>query len=99
MSITSNKLRKSINKELHTIYEGLNSSEARDLYKSITDLYEEISEFEKSAPPAAINALTPHLKSVTDALETMMQNPMSYVSKPLSGEEKSQRVELKPVKS
>jgi hypothetical protein len=36
---------------------------------------------------------------VTDALETMMQNPMSYVSKPLSGEEKSQRVELKPVKS
>jgi len=77
------------------VAEGMNSSEAKALFASVTDLYEEIQDFEQEAPGAAINALTPHLKNVKDVLEMIMQNPMSYVSTP---QKTAQKVTLKPVK-
>jgi len=79
------------------LFEGMNSSEAKALFASVTDLYEEISEFEEEAPVAAINALTPHLKDIKDILEQIMQNPMSYVT-PVKTTKLQQKVTLKPVK-
>lgn len=93
--INSSELKTTIAIQKAAIFEGINSSEAKSLFASVTDLYEEISEFEEEAPSAAINALTPHLKNVKDVLETIMQNPMSYVSTEKS---KAQTVTLKPVK-
>jgi len=93
--INSSDLKTTIAIQKAAIFEGINSSEAKSLFASVTDLYEEISEFEEEAPGAAINALTPHLKNVKDVLETIMQNPMSYVS---TEKAKAQQVTLKPVK-
>lgn len=98
MKIDLKTLQNSINENAKLIYEGLNSEEARELFKSVTDLYDEISDFEKEAPAAAINALSPHLKHVYDMLEKMMQDPMSYVSKASHDEPTPvTKVELKPV--
>jgi len=99
MSFNKKKLQNSLNEDARLIYEGLNSQEARDLFKCVTDLYEEVNEFESAAPSAAIDALSPHLNRVRDMLETMMQNPMNYVS---NSHEKSsiepQKVVMKPEK-
>jgi hypothetical protein len=99
MKIDLKKLQNSINNDAKLIYEGLNSEEARELFKSVTDLYDEINDFENNAPPAAINALAPHLKHVHEMLEKMMQDPMSYVSETTHDSAESvKRIELKPVK-
>jgi hypothetical protein len=96
--IDSKTLQTVIEIQRAAIMEGMNSSEAKLLFASVTDLYEEINDFEEEAPVAAINALTPHLKSIKDALELMMQNPMSYVT--ASNPKKvQQKVTLKAVKS
>lgn len=81
MKINLKKLQESIDNDLGIIYEGLNTGEAKKLYSLIVDLYEEISSFEKEAPSAAINALSPHLNQVRDGLESMLKEPMNYVSK------------------
>jgi hypothetical protein len=99
MVFNKTKLIKSLNEDAKFIYEGLNSQEARDLFKCVTDLYEEVNEFESSAPSAAIDALSPHLTRVKDMLETMMQNPMNYVSDAKQEDESvPQKVILKPSK-
>jgi hypothetical protein len=96
--INTKKLKNVITLQKEMLKEGLNSSEAKELVAAVADLYEEISEFEESAPSAAVNALTPHIKNVKDALEQMLQNPMSYVEK--TEEERALRkVVLKPVES
>ena len=94
-NINTSDLNTTIALQKAVVFEGINSSEAKALFASVTDLYEEISEFEEEAPGAAINALTPHLKNVKDILETIMQNPMSYVA---AAKPKAQQVSLKPVK-
>lgn len=99
MSFNKKKLQKSLNEDARLVYEGLNSQEARDLFKCVTDLYEEVNEFENAAPAAAIDALSPHLNSVRDMLETMMQNPMNYVSNSHEeGAVEPQKVVMKPEK-
>ncbi|NBP00711.1 MAG: hypothetical protein EBU90_11385 [Proteobacteria bacterium] len=99
MTLSKKKLQLSLNEDAKTIYEGLNSQEARDLFKCVTDLYEEVNEFENCAPPAAIDALSPHLNHVREMLEMMMQNPMNYVSNLQKEKEESQKVVLKPTKA
>jgi len=96
--INTKKLKNVITLQKEMLKEGLNASEAKTLVASVVDLYEELVEFEGSAPSAAINALTPHMKNIKDVLEQMMQNPMSYVEK--TEEERAvKRVVLKPVDS
>lgn len=80
MKINLKKLQESINQDANLIYEGLNTTEAKKLYSLVVDLYEEINSFEKDAPPAAINALSPHLNHVHDMLESMLREPLNYVS-------------------
>ena len=96
--LDSKSLNTTIALQKAALFEGMNSSEAKALFASVTDLYEEISEFEEEAPVAAINALTPHLKDIKDVLEQIMQNPMSYVT-PTKTAKPQQKVTLKPVKS
>jgi len=99
MTFNKKKLQTSLNEDAKLIYEGLNSQEARDLFKCVTDLYEEVNDFESCAPPAAIDALSPHLTHVRDMLEMMMQNPMNYVSSQKSEERPvAQKVVMKPSK-
>lgn len=96
--LDSKSLKTTIALQKAALFENMNSAEAKSLFTSVTDLYDEISEFEEEAPPAAINALTPHLKNIKDTLEQIMQNPMSYVTAPKSAKPQ-QKVTLKPVKS
>jgi hypothetical protein len=81
MKINLKKLQESINKDANLIYEGLNTTEAKKLYGLVVDLYEEINSFEKEAPHAAVNALSPHLNHVHEMLEKMLSEPLNYVSK------------------
>lgn len=81
MKINLKKLQESINKDANLIYEGLNTDEAKKLYGLVVDLYEEINSFEKEAPHAAVNALSPHLNHVHEMLENMLSEPLNYVSK------------------
>ena len=81
MKINLKKLQESINKDANLIYEGLNTTEAKKLYGLVVDLYEEINSFEKEAPHAAVNALSPHLNHVHEMLENMLSEPLNYVSK------------------
>ena len=80
MKINLKKLQESINKDANLIYEGLNTTEAKKLYGLVVDLYEEINSFEKEAPHAAVNALSPHLNHVHEMLEKMLSEPLNYVS-------------------
>lgn len=96
--LDSKSLKTTIALQKAAIFENMNSAEAKALFTSVTDLYDEISEFEEEAPAAAINALTPQLKNVKDILEKIMQNPMSYVTVP-KAVKPQQKVTLKPVKS
>lgn len=80
MNINLKKLHESINKDANLIYEGLNTAEAKKLYSLVVDLYEEINCFEKEAPHAAVNALSPHLNHIHDMLENMLREPLNYVS-------------------
>jgi len=93
MRVNLRKLQKTINKDASLIYESLNTAEAKKLYGLVVDLYEEINSFEKDAPPAAINALSPHLKQVHSMLENMLKEPMNYVS-PLSDSEESDEFDV-----
>jgi len=81
MKIDLKKLQESINKNAQVIYESLNTAEAKSLYVLVVDLYEEINAFEKEAPPAALNALSPHLQQVQSMLENMLREPLNYVSR------------------
>ena len=80
MKINLKNLQESINKDANLIYEGLNTIEAKKLYSLAVDLYEEINCFEKEAPHAAVNALSPHLNHIHDMLENMLREPLNYVS-------------------
>lgn len=81
MKINLKKLQENINKNAQVIYESLNTAEAKSLYVLVVDLYEEINSFEKEAPPAALNALSPHLQQVQSMLENMLREPLNYVSR------------------
>jgi len=81
MKINLKKIQESINHDAKVIYEGLNTTEAKKLYNTVIGLYEEISSFEKEAPSAAINALSPHLRHVQEMLEKMLTEPMNYISR------------------
>ena len=95
--LNSTELHAKILLQKEALMEGIDSSGVKSLISSAADLYEEISDFEQNATADAINALTPHLKSVKDMLEKMIENPTSYVTQPVAVQEK-QKVTLKPVK-
>jgi len=80
MKINLKKLQESINHDAKVIYESLNTDEAKKLYSLVIDLYEEVNAFQKEAPSAALNALSPQLQQIHDMLENILKEPMNYVS-------------------
>lgn len=80
MKINLKTLQESINHDATVIYEALNTDEAKKLYSLVIDLYEEVNAFQKEAPVAALNALSPQLQQIHDMLENMLKEPMNYVS-------------------
>jgi hypothetical protein len=52
--------------------------------------------FKEKAPPAAINATTPHLGELEKVLENMLSAPGSYVPQP---KKEPKKVSLKPAKA
>lgn len=73
------KLQENIKNDLNLIYESLDNDAAKKLFVAVVDLQDEIKDFEKDATPAAINALTPHLEGIKNALGTIMKDVTSYV--------------------
>ncbi len=55
-----------------------------------------VEAFKDKAPPAAINAVTPHLAELEKMLENMVSAPGSYVPQP---KKEPQRVTLKATKA
>lgn len=55
-----------------------------------------VEAFKDKAPPAAINAVTPHLAELEKMLESMVSTPGSYVPQP---KKEPQRVTLKATKA
>jgi len=91
--INTQDLSQLIEMQKRIMMESVNAAGVKDLISAVTDLYDEIGEFESSAPRAAINALTPHLRQVKETLEQMIENPMSYIEAP---QKEKTRVVLKP---
>jgi hypothetical protein len=58
-------------------------------------LLDAVEGFKEKAPPAAINAVTPHITYLEEILEKMLNTPGSYVMKP---KVEPKRVSLKAVK-
>ena len=101
MKVRSTDIQQAINKDAKIIFESLNTDEAKTLFNLATSLYKEIEKFEKDAPAAAINALSPHLKHVHEMVTQILKNPMTYVSE-IQGEQpevsKVQTVSMSPTK-
>lgn len=67
-----------------------------DIVAVASKLMAALEAFKEKAPPAAINAVTPHILSIETALENMVSSPGSYVPEP---RKEPRHVSLKPVKS
>ncbi len=77
------------------VHEAVDHNSIRDIVTTASKLLAAIETFQEKAPPAAINAVTPHLTEMAKVLENMVEAPGSYVAK-VKAEPK--RVTLKAVK-
>lgn len=91
--INLKELRKIIESEIKTMSEQVDHAKIKDVVSSASDLLEAISEFRESASGASLNAVTPHLDKLQQALEDMVSTPGSYVEKPKPTQKK---VSLRP---
>lgn len=76
--IELNRLRQIIIEELN----GVDYKAANSLHGAALKLMTAITSFKEKAPPAAINAATPHLGQLETILKNMLDNPSSYIPKP-----------------
>lgn len=93
--ISLTKLRKIINEELATISEVVDHKSINSVVGVASKLLAAVEGFKEKAPPAAINAVTPHLGELEKVLENMLSAPASYV--PVQKKE-PKTVSLKAVK-
>jgi hypothetical protein len=89
------RLRQLINEELKQVNEQLDHNSIRDIVTVASKLLAAVENFKEKAPPAATNAVTPHINYLEQVLEDMVSTPGSYVAK-VKVEPK--RVSLKAVK-
>jgi hypothetical protein len=89
------RLRKIIREELE-VNESVDHKGINSVVNGASKLLAAIESFKEKAPPAAINALTPHLGEVEKMLEHMVSTPGSFVPAP---KKEAQRVSLKATKS
>lgn len=91
-----NDLRRIVKEELMVMREAVDHTAIRDVVTGASKLLAAVEAFKKTAPPSAVNAVTPHVDEMQRVLEDMVSTPGSYVPKP---KVEPKRVSLKPVKN
>lgn len=96
--IKMQRLREIISEEVAaaTLVEFVDHKGISDVVTMASKLLEAVEAFKEKAPPAAINAVTPHLGEMEKVLENMVSSPGSYVAAPVK---EPQHVSFKAVKS
>jgi hypothetical protein len=96
-NITVKKLRRIINEELElkVLKEAIDHKGINNVIGVASKLLSAIETFKEKAPPAAINAVTPHLDELEKVLENMAENPGAYVPRP---KPEPKKVTLKAIK-
>lgn len=94
--ININDLKTMIRQEIDVLREQVDHAAIKDVVTAAQKLLSAIEAFKSSAPPAAINAVTPNLDQIAQSLENMVTTPGSYVQAP---RRKAQRVSLKAAKA
>lgn len=90
--ITLPQLRRLIREELK---EAVDHKSINSVVGVASKLLAAVEQFKEKAPPAAINAVTPHLSELEKVLENMVSSPGSYVPMP---KKEPKKVSLKAVK-
>jgi hypothetical protein len=92
------RLRALINEELRaaTVNEAVDHKGISSIVAVASKLMAAVDGFKEKAPPAAINAVTPHLAELEKVLENMVSSPGSYVPQP---KKEPKRVSLKATKA
>lgn len=95
--ISAKRVRKIINEELEraALNEAVDHKSISAIISVASKLLGAIEGFKEKAPPAAINATTPHLSELEKVLENMVSTPGSYVPQP---KKEPKKVTLKAVK-
>jgi len=91
-SITAQRLRTIVSEELRRLGERVDHKGISSVVAVASKLMEAIESFKEKAPPAALNAVTPHVSALERSLEDMVSSPGSYVQVP---RREPQRVSLK----
>lgn len=97
--IKIHRLREIIVEELEAagqLVESVDHKAINDMVSIASKLAAAVEAFKEKAPPAAINAVTPHLAELEKTLENMLSAPGSYVSVP---KKEPQHVSYKAVAS
>ena len=81
LTITRRRLHELIDEEIEraVVNEFVDHSSISSVTAATSKLLAAIEQFKEKAPPAAINAVTPHLSELERVLENMMTTPGSYV--------------------
>lgn len=96
--ITIDRLREIISEEISTgvkVTEAVDHKGINSIVSVASKLLAAVEGFKEKAPPAAINAVTPHLGELEKTLENMINTPGSYVPQP---KREPKKVSLKAVK-
>lgn len=80
--ISMTKLREIIQQELVSVNEVVDHKSINGIVGVASKLLAAVEGFKEKAPPAAINAVTPHLSELEKVLENMLSSPGSYVPQP-----------------
>lgn len=94
--ISMTKLRTIIQQELASVNEAVDHKSINGIVGVASKLLAAVEGFKEKAPPAAINAVTPHLSQLEKVLENMLSSPGSYVPQP---KKEPKKVSLKPAKA
>lgn len=98
-TITARRLRQIIKEELLQqvdLNEQVDHKSINAVVNVASKLLAAVDQFKEKAPPAAINAVTPHLAELEKVLENMVSTPGSYVPVP---KKEPKKVSLKPAKA
>lgn len=89
-------LRRIVKEELSALTERVDHAGINKVVTGASKLLAAVEAFKESAPPSAINAVTPHIDELERVLEDMVSTPGSYVPKP---KVEPKKVSLKAVKA
>lgn len=81
--INKTQLKHLVKSELQSLQEARVDHEGISSVVTVSSkLLKALEVFEKSATPAMINALTPSLPRIKDQLDSIINNPVSYLNQP-----------------